>query len=80
NYPNPFNPSTKIRYAIPSKGIVTLKVFNTLGKEVAKLVEQFHTPGEYEYTFHASGLSSGIYYYTISSDNFTETKKMVLLK
>lgn len=80
NYPNPFNPSTKIKYAIPSKGIVTLKVYNTLGKEVAKLIDQFHTPGEYEYTFDASGLSSGIYYYTISSGNFTETKKMVLLK
>lgn len=80
NYPNPFNPSTNIKYAIPSKGIVTLKVYNSLGKEVAKLIDQFHTPGEYEYTFDASGLSSGIYYYTISSGNFTETKKMVLLK
>jgi len=80
NYPNPFNPSTLIRYAIPEAGIVSLRVYNLLGEEVATLVDGFKNAGGYEVTFDAFSLSSGIYFYQINSDNFTSTKKMMLLK
>ncbi len=80
NYPNPFNPSTTIKFSIPESGLVTLKVFNLLGQEVATLLNSEKTAGVYEATFDASTLSSGIYFYTLDSKNFTSTKKMVLLK
>lgn len=80
NYPNPFNPSTKIKFAIPNNGITKVAVYNSLGKEVAVLVNRFHSAGEYEYNFDAAGLSSGVYFYTLTSGDFRETKKMVLLK
>jgi hypothetical protein len=80
NYPNPFNPSTKIKFSIPEAGIVTLRVFNLLGEEVALLLNSEKNAGTYEATFDASKLSSGIYFYTLESKNFTSTKKMVLLK
>ena len=80
NYPNPFNPSTKIKFSIPEAGIVTLKVFNLLGEEVATLLNSEKTAGNYEATFDASNLSSGIYFYKLEAQNFTSTKKMLLLK
>jgi len=80
NYPNPFNPSTKIRYSIPEYSFVTLKVFNLLGEEIETLVNGEQNAGVYEATFDASNLSSGIYFYTLSTDNFTSTNKMLLLK
>jgi hypothetical protein len=80
NYPNPFNPSTIIRFSIPEAGFVTLKVFNLLGEEVATLLNAEKTAGNYEATFDASNLSSGIYFYKLESQNFTSTKKMLLLK
>lgn len=80
NYPNPFNPSTMIRFAIPQEGMVNIKIFNTLGQEVATLVNEYRNAGNYEVDFNASGLTSGIYFYTITSNNFTLTKKMMLLK
>lgn len=80
NYPNPFNPSTSIKFSIPEAGLVTLKVFNLLGQEVATLVNSEKTSGVYEATFDASSISSGIYFYTLEAKNFTSTKKMVLLK
>jgi hypothetical protein len=80
NYPNPFNPSTTIKFSIPEAGVVTLRVFNLLGEEVAMLLNSEKTAGVYEATFDASKLSSGIYFYTLESKNFTSTKKMVLLK
>jgi hypothetical protein len=89
NYPNPFNPSTIIRFNIPKLSsphalrgdlVVTLKVFNILGKEVATLVNEKLKPGEYETTFDASALPSGIYLYNLSTDNFKETKKMLMVK
>lgn len=80
NYPNPFNPSTTIRYSIPEAGLVTVKVFNLLGQEVATLVNTQQATGAYEVTFDASQLSSGIYFYSIEVNNFTATKKMILMK
>jgi len=80
NYPNPFNPTTMIRFAIPQEGMVNVKVFNTLGQEVATLVNEYRTAGNYEVDFNASSLTSGVYFYTITSNNFTLTKKMMLLK
>ncbi len=80
NYPNPFNPSTRIRYSIPNSEFVTLKVFDVLGNEVARLVNEDKPAGSYEINFSASQLSSGLYFYTISAGNFVETKKMILLR
>ncbi|MBK8946279.1 MAG: right-handed parallel beta-helix repeat-containing protein [Ignavibacteriae bacterium] len=85
NYPNPFNPSTKIKYSIPSqvkseKSNVELVIFDILGKEVKTLINQYHNPGNYEVTFEAQNLPSGIYFYQLKTDNFSETKKLILLK
>lgn len=80
NYPNPFNPSTVISYQLPLSGSVTLKVYDLLGREVATLVNEEKPAGSYEVEFNAAGLSSGIYFYTISAGNFIETKKMVLMR
>ncbi|MCB0721630.1 MAG: T9SS type A sorting domain-containing protein [Ignavibacteriae bacterium] len=80
NYPNPFNPSTVINFSLPVKGFVTLKVYDVLGQEVATLVNNVLTVGEYAYEFDASKLSSGIYFYTLKGENFVETKKMMLVK
>jgi hypothetical protein len=80
NYPNPFNPSTTIKYQIPKSGNVTLKVYDILGSEVATLVDAFQNEGRYEANFNASSLSSGVYLYRISINNFSEVKKMVVLK
>jgi hypothetical protein len=80
NYPNPFNPSTTIKYQIPNAGIVVLKVYNTLGKEVATLVNAEKPAGSYDIEFNASALSSGIYFYKLQIGNFVETKKMILLR
>ena len=80
NYPNPFNPATTINYTIPKSGLVTLKVFDILGKEVASLVNGMVTAGSHSVNFNASQLSSGVYFYRIESGNFVDTKKMFLLK
>jgi len=80
NYPNPFNPSTKIKYQIADAGFVKLQVFNILGNEVATLINREMQPGSYEVNFDASNLPSGIYFYTLNSAKFTQTKKMILLK
>lgn len=81
NYPNPFNPSTKIEFSIPNSGNVSLKVYDILGNEVASLVNNERlSAGKYKADFNASYLSSGIYYYTIRANNFTDTKKMLLVK
>ena len=80
NYPNPFNPSTKIGFNIPSRDFVTLKVYNLIGSEIATLVNDDLDAGSYEVDFSAEGLTSGVYFYTLSTDNFTNTKKMILTK
>ncbi|NOX19247.1 MAG: T9SS type A sorting domain-containing protein [Chlorobi bacterium] len=80
NYPNPFNPSTVINYSIPVDGNVTLKIYDILGNEVAELVNGKISAGTHKVTFEASGFTSGIYFYSIQTDNFKATKKMILLK
>lgn len=80
NFPNPFNPSTTIRFSIPESGVISLKVFDRLGREVAVLSEGFRNTGVYESSFDASSLSSGVYFYTLKGRSFSETKKMLLIK
>jgi hypothetical protein len=80
NYPNPFNPVTKINFSIQKQGFVTLKVYDMLGREVAALVNEFKQAGYYSMDFNASGLSSGIYFYKLQANDFTDIKKMVLIK
>jgi photosystem II stability/assembly factor-like uncharacterized protein len=87
NYPNPFNPSTVISYQLSRASQVSLKIYNILGKEVAVLVNGEKSAGSYQFSFDASGLSSGIYFYRIAihsdklqAGNFTESKKMIVLK
>lgn len=80
NYPNPFNPLTKINYELNFSNFVTLKVFNLLGNEILTLVNQKQPAGNYEITFDGEGYSSGIYFYKLSAGEFSDTKKMTLLK
>lgn len=81
NYPNPFNPSTTISYALPEKANVTVKIYDILGSEVASLVEnKEQNAGNYDVKFNANSLTSGIYFYTLNTGNFVQTKKMILLK
>jgi len=80
NYPNPFNPTTVINFSIPSKGMTTLKVYNIIGQEVITLVNENLEVGSYKYGFDASGLTSGVYFYKLKSNNYSEVKKMMLLK
>jgi large repetitive protein len=80
NYPNPFNPATIIKYDIPHEGLVTVKVYNMLGEEVASLVDEYKSAGRYEIKFDAQNYSSGIYIYRIHTKEFTFAKKMILVK
>lgn len=80
NYPNPFNPLTKIRYTLPKNIFVKLKIFDILGKEIETLVNEKQSPGTYEATFDASKYPSGVYFYKLETENYSETKKMVLIK
>jgi hypothetical protein len=80
NYPNPFNPSTKIRYSIPLSSKVVIKVFDVLGNEIKTLVNEEKPAGTYELTWYAEGLPSGVYFYQLKTENFIETKKMILMK
>lgn len=80
NHPNPFNPSTLIKYQLKDNSNVQVKIFDVLGREVSTLVDTYQKAGTYEVHFNASGLSSGIYFYVINTENFVQTKKMMLLK
>lgn len=80
NYPNPFNPKTMINYSIKKSGFVSLKVYDVLGNEVADLVNGNKSAGHYSVEFNASDLPSGIYFYTLVSGDFMDTRKLILLK
>ena len=80
NFPNPFNPTTNIQYGVPKRSIVTVKVFNLLGQEVATLFSGIREAGTYTLTLNGSNLSSGVYLYRVQAGNAVETKRMVLLK
>jgi hypothetical protein len=80
NYPNPFNPTTVINYSLPKSGHVSLKVYNGLGEEVATLVNSYQNSADYKVTFNAYGFASGVYIYTLTSGNYSFSKKMILLK
>lgn len=80
NFPNPFNPSTKINFVLPQSGFISLKVYNILGNEVATVVSENLPSGIHRIEFNATNLSSGTYFYTLTSGNFSETKKMILLR
>jgi hypothetical protein len=82
NYPNPFNPTTKIIFEVPmtGDGIVTLKVYDVLGREITTILNEEKPAGEYEVEFSGENLVSGVYYYTLTSGTFYETKKMILLR
>jgi hypothetical protein len=80
NYPNPFNPSTTIKFDIPVSGYVSVKVFDIAGKEVYSLVNEVKSAGSHKIVFNATGIPSGVYYYKIISGNFSDIKKMILIK
>ena len=80
NYPNPFNPVTKIKYELPIDNFVTLEVFNSVGQEIAMLVNEYKTAGYYDVKFNGGGLSSGVYFVTMASGDFKSTIKMILQK
>jgi len=80
NYPNPFNPSTVISFHLRVSGDVILKVYDVLGNEVATLVDEYKNAGSYEVEFKANNLSSGTYFYQLKTDDYLETKKIMLLK
>ena len=80
NYPNPFNPTTNITYSLPYDGFVTLKIYNTIGAEVATLVSEFKKSGINKIRFDAGNLPSGVYFYTLRYNNHTQSRKMILIK
>jgi hypothetical protein len=80
NFPNPFNPETQIRYSVPHSSFVSLKVYNLMGQEVATLFEGIRQQGNYTAIFDGTGLSSGVYLYRMTAENFMVMKKTMLLK
>jgi len=80
NYPNPFNPSTSISYALPKDGFVNLKMYDVLGREIKTLISEFKKANIYTVDFNASDLSTGVYYYKINVDGYSDVKKMMYIK
>ena len=80
NYPNPFNPTTNISFNIAESGYTTLKIYDILGNEISTLIKKELVAGKYDVDFDAGNLPSGIYFYQLQTPNFTQTKKMILLK
>ena len=79
-FPNPWNPTTTIRYQLPTNSLVTIKIFDALGKEITTLVNEIKPAGNYSLILNSKNLSSGVYYYQMIAGNFIETKKIILLK
>jgi hypothetical protein len=80
NFPNPFNPATKIRFGLPRKEKVKIEILNILGQQVAVILDEYKEPGYHLVLFDAARLPSGIYFYRIQAGNFQNVKKMILLK
>ena len=80
NYPNPFNPGTSIDFDLPVDSKTSINIFDLSGREVAKVINEFKTAGYYTVNFNASGLTSGVYFYRLTADNFSTTRKMLLVK
>lgn len=80
DYPNPFNPATMIRFSIPKNSFVSLKVYDITGKEIRNLKNENLTAGNYEADFDGSGITSGVYFYRLQTNDFTDTKRMTLIK
>jgi len=80
NYPNPFNPSTTIQFALPKRSFITLKLFDMLGREVTTLVDEDMQPGVHKVVFDAGKLPSGVYFYRLQAEEFTQTRKLMLVK
>ena len=80
NYPNPFNPTTTIKFDLPNDGIITLEIFDILGRRITTLVAEYRTAGSYEQVFNASSLASGVYVYKLQAGDFVSSRKMILLK
>jgi hypothetical protein len=80
NYPNPFNPSTIISYALPEQSLVSLRIYDVLGRLVQTLIHETQAPGVYKFNFDASRLASGVYFYRLVAGSFVDTKKLVLVR
>jgi hypothetical protein len=80
NYPNPFNPSTTIKFDLAKNGFVSIKIFDVLGREIKSLVNDNLNKGSYEVSFNAGDISSGVYFYKMESGDFSQIKRMMLLK
>jgi Secretion system C-terminal sorting domain len=80
NFPNPFNPTTQIRFSIPEASNVKLTIYDAIGREVGVLVNNYLAAGTYNYTWNARSFASGIYFYRIEAKNFVMVKKMILIK
>jgi hypothetical protein len=80
NFPNPFNPTTTIRFGIPETGFVSLKIYDLLGREVTSLIDEELPVGRYEVVWDAAGVASGVYIYSLTGGTFQQTKKLILLK
>ena len=80
NYPNPFNPSTKIKFEIKDSRFTILKIYDILGKEIETLVNEKLSPGTYEVNWNASQYPSGVYFYRLDANGFSDMKKMILMK
>jgi len=80
NYPNPFNPSTTISFSLPRRSFVTLKIYDVIGREIATIVSEELSAGNYSRSWNASNMSNGVYFYRLQADQFSETKKLFLLR
>jgi hypothetical protein len=80
NYPNPFNPVTNISFEIPNQEFVTLKVYDLLGREISTLINEVKSPGNYTVSFNGANLSSGVYFYQLRTNTYSQTKRMLMIK